>query len=66
MYKDWKIAVVVPAYNEAQLIAKAVTTIPGFIDTIIVVDDKSTDDTAIIVKSLQRENLSSIYQNFPI
>jgi glycosyltransferase involved in cell wall biosynthesis len=55
MYKDWKIAVVVPAYNEAQLIAKTVTTIPDFIDTIIVVDDKSTDDTATIVKSLQRD-----------
>jgi len=55
MYKEWKIAVVVPAYNEAQLIAKTVVTIPDFIDTIIVVDDKSTDDTATIVKSLQRE-----------
>jgi glycosyltransferase involved in cell wall biosynthesis len=55
MYKEWKIAVVVPAYNEAQLIAKTVTTIPDFIDIIIVVDDKSTDDTATIVKSLQRD-----------
>ena len=55
MYKDWKIAVVVPAYNEAQLIAKTVTTIPDFIDNIIVVDDKSTDDTAIIVESLQHD-----------
>ena len=55
MYKDWKIAVVVPAYNEAQLIAKTVVTIPDFIDIIIVVDDNSTDDTATIVESLQRE-----------
>jgi glycosyltransferase involved in cell wall biosynthesis len=55
MYKERKIAVVVPAYNEAQLIAKTVTTIPEFIDKIIVVDDKSTDGTATIVESLQRD-----------
>ena len=55
MYKERKIAVVVPAYNEAQLIAKTVATIPDFIDIIIVVDDKSTDDTATIVESLQRD-----------
>ncbi|MCK4731006.1 MAG: glycosyltransferase family 2 protein, partial [Methanophagales archaeon] len=60
MYKDWKIAVVVPAYNEAQLIAKTVTTIPGFIDIIIVVDDKSTDDTVTIVESLQRDYSDSV------
>jgi glycosyltransferase involved in cell wall biosynthesis len=45
MYRDKKIAVVVPAYNEEVLIQKVVTTIPGFVDKIIVVDDKSSDKT---------------------
>lgn len=39
------IAVVVPAYNEERLIARAVDQIPGFVDHVIVVDDASTDGT---------------------
>ena len=42
----------VPAYNEAKLIEETVTTIPDFVDTIIVVDDDSTDQTAGIVETL--------------
>lgn len=55
MYKESKIAVVVPGYNEENLISKTVTTIPDFIDKIIVVDDKSTDNTVTIVESLQKK-----------
>ena len=54
MYKETKIAVVVPAYNEEQLISKTVTTIPNFVDKIIVVDDKSKEDTINFVESLQQ------------
>jgi glycosyltransferase involved in cell wall biosynthesis len=54
MYKQTKIAVVVPAYNEEKLISKTVTTIPNFVDKIIVVDDKSKDNTVTIVESIQR------------
>ena len=53
MYKDRKIAVVVPAHNEERLIEKTITTIPDYIDKIIVVDDASTDGTVNIVLSLQ-------------
>jgi glycosyltransferase involved in cell wall biosynthesis len=46
MYKDCHITVVVPAHNEERLIGKTITTMPDFVDRIIVVDDKSTDETA--------------------
>jgi glycosyltransferase involved in cell wall biosynthesis len=39
------IAVVVPAYNEERLVARAVAQIPEFVDHVIVVDDASTDGT---------------------
>jgi len=45
MYKDKKIAVIVPAYNEENLIGRVIETMPSFIDYIIIVDDASTDKT---------------------
>ena len=39
------IAVVVPAYNEERLVARAVAQIPAFVDHVVVVDDASTDGT---------------------
>jgi glycosyltransferase involved in cell wall biosynthesis len=49
-----RIAVVMPAYNEAKLIAGALEGIPSFVDHIIVVDDASLDPTAKIVRSFRR------------
>lgn len=46
MYKDLRVAVVVPAHNESALIGKTITTMPAFVDHIIVIDDLSSDDTA--------------------
>ena len=50
MYKDKKIAVVVPAYNEEKLIGKTIESIPAYVDKIIVVDDASKDATLYKVK----------------
>ncbi|HKP63486.1 MAG TPA: glycosyltransferase family 2 protein [Polyangiales bacterium] len=46
MWRDVTIAVVVPAYNEAKHIAGTLRGIPSFVDSIVVVDDGSRDDTA--------------------
>ncbi len=45
-YRGKKIVVVVPAHNEARLIGKVINGMPDFVDRIVVVDDRSTDDTA--------------------
>jgi len=46
MLEGKRVAVVVPAHNEEQLIVATVQGIPGFVDRIYVVDDKSSDATA--------------------
>ena len=55
MYLEKTIGVVVPAYDEERLIEKTLSSIPAMVDTIIVVDDASSDKTAQIVKK-QMEN----------
>jgi dolichol-phosphate mannosyltransferase len=45
------IVAVVPARDEAQRIARVVSTIPGLVATIVVVDDGSLDDTTAIARA---------------
>jgi glycosyltransferase involved in cell wall biosynthesis len=51
VYKERTICVVVPAYNEEKLIGRVIETMPGYVDKIVVVDDKSTDRTVDIVRN---------------
>lgn len=60
MYKDHKVAVVVPAYNEEKLLGRVITTIPDFVDFIIVVDDASKDNTSFIAKEFQSKQPEKI------
>jgi glycosyltransferase involved in cell wall biosynthesis len=46
MYRQLRVGVVIPAFNESGAIAETVATIPDFVDEVIVVDDCSTDDTS--------------------
>jgi glycosyltransferase involved in cell wall biosynthesis len=46
MYRQLRVAVVVPAYNEEHAIGDAVACIPDLVDQVIVVDDASADQTA--------------------
>ena len=55
MYKNKKVAVVVPTHNEEKLIEKMITTIPEYVDKIIVVDDASTDNSINIIKTLEKK-----------
>jgi glycosyltransferase involved in cell wall biosynthesis len=50
MYKGKKIGIVIPAYNEEQLISKVITSLPEFVDRIIVIDDATTDQTSKVVQ----------------
>jgi glycosyltransferase involved in cell wall biosynthesis len=56
MYLQKTVAVVVPAFNEENLIRRTIETMPGFVDKIIVVDDASVDNTAAIVRSVAEKN----------
>jgi glycosyltransferase involved in cell wall biosynthesis len=51
MYRDKKICVVVPAYNEEKLIGSVLDSMPDFVDTIVVVNDGSTDETSNIAQA---------------
>lgn len=49
---DAHVAAVVPAYNVASHIAAVLREMPPLVSSIIVVDDASNDDTALIVRGL--------------
>ena len=46
MYKEYRVATVVPAHNEARHICRVAESIPAFVDHVIVVDDCSEDGTS--------------------
>lgn len=49
MYKEKRVSVVVPAYNEETQIEIVIDTMPQCVDDIVIVDDTSKDRTAEIV-----------------
>jgi glycosyltransferase involved in cell wall biosynthesis len=55
-----RVAVVVPAYEEAQLVAETIRGIPDFVDLVVVVDDCSDDDTADRARATRDQRLEVI------
>ncbi len=51
MFRDTRVHVVIPAYNVAPHLGVVLRGIPAFVDTVTVVDDGSTDDTAEAAKN---------------
>ena len=59
MYKDRRIIVIVPAYNEERKIGQVVQRTPrDIVDRLLVVDDGSTDTTAAVARAAGAEVLS--------
>lgn len=56
MYKNKSIAVVVPAYNEETQIGRVIETMPDYVDKIVIIDDKSLDNTIKIVEEYGKGN----------
>ncbi len=52
MYNNQKIIVVMPAYNAEHTLKQTVADIPAIVDEIILVDDKSSDETAALGRRL--------------
>ncbi len=55
-----RVAVVVPAYNEARLVARTLGGIPAWVDLVVVVDDASEDGTAGVVEAMSGERLELV------
>ena len=64
MYRDRRVGVVIPAYNEERLISKTLETLPDFVDRVVVIDDGSEDATAEKVRgSIQGDSRIEILQS---
>ena len=55
MYKKKTVAVVIPAYNEEKLLGRVITTMPDFVDRMVIVDDASTDGTYQVALEYQKK-----------
>ena len=57
MYRNKKIALVIPAYNEEKLIKSTLESVPETIDNVYVIDDKSPDNqNEVILKCAQKDS----------
>ena len=50
MYRNKRVSVVVPAYNEGTQIQKVIETMPDIVDVIVITNDCSKDNTADVIK----------------
>ena len=51
MKGEAKVAVIIPALNEELAITEVISAIPNWVDDLIVVDNGSTDSTAMVARS---------------
>lgn len=56
MYREKKVAVIIPALNEEISLPLVLTAIPRYVDRIIVCDNGSTDSTPLIVRRFKRRD----------
>jgi glycosyltransferase involved in cell wall biosynthesis len=60
MYRDMRVAVVVPAHNEERLIGRVISTMPALVDHIVIVDDASPDGTSEAVRAVPDDRVELI------
>src|SRR5207245_10429994 len=60
LFRNHKICVVVPCHNEDESVLSVVQSIPSYVDNVVVVDDGSTDKTALIVSEVKDPRVSLI------
>lgn len=56
MYRDKKISLVIPAYNEEKLIVNTLDGVPALVDRVYVVDDASPDRQAQVVLEFAKKD----------
>lgn len=54
MYKNKKIAAVIPAHNEETQIGRVIETMPDYVDLMVIIDDMSADKTVKVVQEYQK------------
>lgn len=63
MFEGKTVGIVIPAYNEEVLIKKTLSTMPDFVDKMIVVNDGSQDKTQKVVEEFQKKSKKIILIN---
>lgn len=56
MYRNIKVAVIIPCYNEEKLIQKTINTLPDSVDYVIAVNDASKDNTLAVLQEISKKN----------
>lgn len=60
MWRQKRVAVVIPAFNEQARIGATLAGIPAFVDDVVVVDDCSKDETRHVVQRLAEPRLALV------
>ncbi len=60
VYRGKRISIIIPVYNEEQLIIPTLMGIPNYVDKIIVIDDGSDDSTRNLILSYDDERVELI------
>src|SRR5437867_9733263 len=64
MYKNLRITVVIPCLNEEVGISGVLREVPSFVDEVIVVDNGSTDRTAVVARNMGAQVISELHRGY--
>lgn len=64
MYRNLKISVVIPCYNEEEGIVSTLKSIPSLVDEVLVIDNNSYDQTAPLARGLGAKVIHELKQGY--